>query len=109
MKMNDYQEMAISTAVYPNKGNNLAYTALGLCGESGEFADKVKKIIRDCDGVATEEAKAAMAKELGDVLWYVASCASELGYDMETIASKNIAKLTARKLAGTLQGSGDDR
>lgn len=109
MNMNDYQDMAVSTAVYPNQGNNLAYTALGLTGEAGEFADKVKKVIRDAGGVATPDAKAAMAKELGDVLWYVANSAKELGYTMEDIAAKNISKLAARKLAGTLQGSGDDR
>ena len=105
----EYQKQAAVTAEYPNRGDNIYYTTLGLCGEAGEFADKVKKIMRDHGGVITDEMRLALKKELGDVLWYVSTCCDELGYTMEEVASGNIAKLAARKAQNTIHGSGDDR
>jgi NTP pyrophosphatase (non-canonical NTP hydrolase) len=105
----EYQEAAASTAVYPDLGSNLYYPALGLAGEAGELCNKVKKIMRDDDGRLTEESRAVISKEIGDVLWYVAAMCSEAGLSLEVVASENIEKLKGRKERGTLQGSGDNR
>lgn len=111
MDFADYQQRARETAVYPGQGNSngLAYAALGLTGEAGEVANKVKKVLRDCGGTLTAERGAAIAEELGDVLWYVAALADELGADLGQIAALNAAKLESRALRGTLQGDGDNR
>jgi len=109
MKFKEYEDAAASTAIYPNRGNNLVYTTLGLCGEAGEVAEKVKKIIRDKGGVLTPEDKTEIAKELSDVLWYLAMSASEVGSDLTAIAEINMKKLSSRKERGVLQGSGDNR
>jgi len=109
MDLNYYQTSALKTAVYPNMGANFPYPALGLAGEAGEVADKLKKVIRDNDGILTDPVRDAVAKELGDVLWYVSVLAYELDYDLETIASNNLAKLASRQERGVLTGSGDNR
>lgn len=109
MDLQDYQEAALQTAVYPNRGANFAYPALGLSGEAGEVADKLKKVIRDNDGVLTDPVKDAVAKELGDVLWYVSVLAHELDYDLNTIAQINLDKLASRQQRGVIKGSGDNR
>ena len=106
---NTYQTRAWETAVYPNRGGNLAYTVLGLNGEAGEVAEKVKKILRDHDGVVDDAARHALAKELGDVLWYVAAVCSELGLSLADVAADNLAKLSDRRDRGALHGSGDNR
>ncbi len=108
MDFREYQEKARQTAVYPNIGNNIYYAALGL-GEVGELQNKVKKVMRDYDGVVTEEMKKDLEKELGDILWYVATFCSELKVDMNDVAEKNIDKLFDRKARGVIKGSGDDR
>lgn len=105
MELNDYQEAARKTAVYP-KQKGLEYTALGLAGEAGEYANKIKKVLRDGHTAYDVETFAA---ELGDVLWYLSQCAEELGVYLDAIALKNLSKLGARKDAGTLKGQGDDR
>jgi NTP pyrophosphatase (non-canonical NTP hydrolase) len=87
----------------------LTYPALGLAGEAGEVAEHAKKAIRDDGGVVTEERRRAMAKELGDVLWYVSQLASEVGLELEEIARANLEKLLSRQRRGVLSGSGDDR
>ena len=109
MDLNDYQAAALSTAIYPNKGANFAYPALGLAGEAGEVADKLKKVIRDNDGVLIDQVRDAVAKEIGDVLWYVSVLAYEMDYDLNEIAQINIDKLNSRKERGVLSGSGDNR
>src|SRR6185436_12648534 len=76
----------------------LTYPALGLCGEAGECAEKVKKAIRDDGGALTEERRAALAAELGDVLWYMAQLATEAGLDLDAIAEDNLAKLLSRTI-----------
>jgi len=106
---NDYQDLAMTTAVYPQQGSNLAYPALGLNGEAGEVAEKVKKIIRDKGGVLDEEDRQALKKELGDVLWYVAAMCSETGLRMGEVAELNISKLRDRQTRDRLHGSGDER
>jgi len=107
--ISDYQQRSRATAVYPDAGDNLTYPALGLCGEAGECAEKVKKTIRDDGGVLSDERRAALAAELGDVLWYVAQLATEAGLDLDEIAEENLAKLLSRRDRGVLQGSGDSR
>jgi NTP pyrophosphatase (non-canonical NTP hydrolase) len=109
MELSDYQQRSRATAVYPDAGANLTYPALGLCGEAGEVAEKVKKAIRDDGGVLTGERRDALAGELGDVLWYVAQLATEAGLDLDLVADGNLAKLRSRQERSVLSGSGDAR
>lgn len=109
MQLNDYQRESRSTARYPDAGRNLIYPTLGLTGEAGEVADKVKKLIRDRGGVIDDQFTADIALELGDVLWYIAQLATELGLDLEAVAEGNLRKLGSRAERGTLQGEGDHR
>jgi NTP pyrophosphatase (non-canonical NTP hydrolase) len=82
---------------------------LGLVGEAGEVAEKMKKIIRDNNGEVTEEKKQEIKKELGDVLWYIGAMCSELKISMDEVAQMNIEKLFSRKDRGVLHGDGDNR
>ena len=109
MTFADYQQRSRATAVYPGAGDNLLYPTLGLCGEAGEVAEKVKKMVRDDAGVLTPERREALAKELGDVLWNVAQVATEADLDLGVIAGANLEKLLSRQERGVLQGSGDER
>ena len=109
MDLTDYQERSRATAVYPDAGDNLLYPTLGLCGEAGEVAEKIKKMVRDDGGVLSEERRQALSKELGDVLWYLAQLATEARLDLAEIADANLAKLLSRQERGRLTGSGDDR
>ena len=109
MELSDYQERSRATAVYPGAGANLLYPTLGLCGEAGEVAEKIKKMVRDDAGGLSPERRDALAKELGDVLWYVAQLATEAGLDLDAIAAGNLDKLLSRRERDVLQGSGDDR
>lgn len=106
MNINTYQEEASKTAIYKDK---LIYPTLGLCGEAGEMANKVKKILRDNNGQICEEVKQNLIAELGDVLWYVAAIATDLGADLNSVAAENIAKLNSRKERNVIGGSGDNR
>ena len=111
MNFNEYQDKAVTTAVYPAH-QALPYLALGLAGEAAEVANKVKKVIRGDykdDPTEAEIALDAIAMELGDVLWYIAVLARELDTSMGAVAGANIDKLAARAKAGTLKGSGDER
>ncbi len=108
MKLNQYQEGALSTAIYP-KEYRIIYPALGLSGEAGEVADKVKKVIRDSHGEFSENRRVDIAYELGDVLWYVATMAHDLGFTLDEIGRMNLEKLALRKKKGLIGGSGDHR
>ena len=108
MELSEYQRLSRRTAEYPREAW-LAYPALGLAGEAGEVAEHAKKAIRDDGGEVSDARREAMAKELGDVLWYVAQLASELGLELEEIAQANLDKLLSRQRRGVLSGSGDDR
>ena len=108
MELSEYQRLSRRTAEYPREAW-LAYPALGLAGEAGEVAEHAKKAIRDDAGTVNDERRAAMAKELGDVLWYVAQLASELELDLDSIAEENLEKLLSRQRRGVLSGNGDDR
>ena len=124
----DYQKFTRTTAVYPGSGDGgygaISYCTLGLVGESGEIAEKIKKRFRlgNVDafepgsvvdykgtGVSFEEFREEMKKEIGDVLWYCAGLASELGFDLSDVAETNVAKLSSRKKRGVLKGKGDNR
>lgn len=109
MDFRDYQVRSSQFAIYPNCGYNPIYPTLGLCGESGEVAEKVKKVLRDNNGVFDGNAKTAITLELGDVLWYAAQLANELGINLNEAAANNLDKLANRKRKNTLSGSGDDR
>ncbi len=108
MELSEYQRLARRTAKYPRDAW-LAYPALGLAGEAGEVAEHAKKTIRDDGGEVSDERRAAMSKELGDVLWYVAQLATELGLELDEIAQSNLDKLLSRQQRGVLSGSGDER
>lgn len=109
-----YQEFTEETAVYPDDhivgpsgtdvDTGLLYTALGLNGEAGEVAEKIKKDIRGDD-----EEPLDIGDELGDVLWYLARLCDELDYDFDSVARRNASKLTDRKERDVLKGSGDER
>ncbi len=109
MNLNDYQTKSRKTALYPNVGNNFVYPTLGLAGEAGEVADKVKKILRDKKGLLDTEDKRLLKLELGDVLWYVAQLSTELGFELNDVALDNIEKLSSRSIRGKISGSGDER
>lgn len=106
----DYQKRAFTTAVYPGRGEgNWTYAGLGLAGETGEICEKLKKAIRDDGGVITPERKAALKRELGDVLWYLAALCTELQLSLQEVAEENLAKLATRKHENKLHGEGDYR
>ncbi|PKM91668.1 hypothetical protein CVU82_00455 [Candidatus Falkowbacteria bacterium HGW-Falkowbacteria-1] len=109
MDFKSYQKESKKTALYPNAGNNFIYPVLGLVGEAGEVAEKIKKIIRDDDGIVTEEKRGEIKKELGDVLWYLAQLSSEFGLELEDVASGNLEKLFSRLERNQIKGSGDNR
>ena len=120
MKFDDYQAKAKTTDLgIENMGEVMAKKTLnvpefidkvlGLVGESGEFADKVKKIMRDKRGDFTDEERVELLKELGDVLWYVAEVSLYLDIPMSKLAEMNLEKLASRKKRGTLEGAGDNR
>lgn len=110
MTLDEYQAAALTTALWSHDDmKDLAHWALGVVGESGEIAEKIKKIIRDNDGIVSDESKQELMKEIGDVLWYLAVLAKHLGYGLDEVAAHNVAKLRSRQARGTLQGSGDNR
>ncbi len=108
MEMNEYQEKAMSTAIYP-QAMRIVYPALGLAGETGEVADKVKKEVRDRAAAFSPESRVEIAKELGDVMWYIAAMARDLGFSLEEIARMNIDKVNSRKNRHQIHGEGDNR
>jgi NTP pyrophosphatase (non-canonical NTP hydrolase) len=109
MSFNTYQESTKETATYAGGQEALYYLGLGLTGEAGEVANKIKKVMRDFDGRLNKATVEAIADELGDVLWYCSRLADELGYKLEDIATLNIQKTYSRKQRGVIQGSGDNR
>ena len=103
MDFREYQRKAVTFAIYPAT-HKVLYPTLGLCGEAGEVAEKVKKQVRD--GVFNRH---EVAKELGDVLWYLTNVCNDIGYNLDEIADLNIEKLSSRKKRNVIQGSGDNR
>ena len=109
MEFNEYQKKSRQTAVYPVIGQGFVYPALGLAGESGEVVEKIKKIFRDQQGIVSTEQRQAVAKELGDVLWYLAQLATGLDLELNQVAQDNLDKLLSRQQRDQLHGSGDNR
>jgi NTP pyrophosphatase (non-canonical NTP hydrolase) len=110
MTLDDYQKQALTTVLSTGDDfKDLLHWVLGLNGESGEVAEKVKKIIRDKRSVVSDEDKQELAKEIGDVLWYLAVFADHLGITLGEVAQQNLDKLSSRKARGVLGGTGDNR
>jgi len=110
MTFEEYEQKALTTVISTNdKFKDMLHWVLGLNGEAGEVAEKMKKIIRDKDSVISDEDKQEMAKEIGDVLWYLAVFANDLGVPLDEIAKTNLSKLKSRKDRGVLGGDGDNR
>ena len=109
MDFKTYQKKARITAKYPNLSSNYIYPTLGLVGEAGEVAEKVKKVIRDKNGVFDNASKTGIKKELGDVLWYLSNLCNEFDFNLEEVALLNLEKLKLRAAQGKISGSGDDR
>ena len=103
-----YQKVAKSTAIYPRE-QAIIYPTLGLTGEAGEVANKVKKIIRDDGNKINESLVQEISAEIGDCLWYISVLADDIGCKLSDIANNNLIKLAKRKEKGTIHGSGDNR
>lgn len=108
MTLNEYQELALETAIYPEE-QRIIYPTLGLTGEAGEVSDKVKKVLRDNNSEFSDDRKEAILMEAGDCLWYLATLCHDLGYTLEECAERNYQKLRSRQERGRLSGSGDNR
>jgi len=130
MELNEYQELARKTAIYPTfylageitpeelealiasgklRPAAWVYPTLGLSGETGEVSERMKKLSRDAGGLLTPDQLVRIKKEVGDALWYIANVCHELNTTMSDVATENIAKLKARQIKGTLHGEGDER
>ena len=103
-----YQKVALTTAIYPRE-QAIIYPTLGLTGEAGEVANKVKKIIRDGSDSKDEKLVSEIKAEIGDCLWYISVLADDIGCKLSDIANANLLKLANRKEKGTIHGSGDKR
>ena len=108
MDFNEYQKLAATTMI-DGEGNKVIYPTLGLCGEAGEVAEKIKKVLRDNNGIFTDEKREEIKKELGDVIWYLAAISTDLGLDLNEVAELNIDKLFSRKKRNKIHGDGDNR
>lgn len=106
MDIDVYQKTARTTAIYKQP---IIYPTLGLAGEAGECAEKVKKLLRDDEGILTEERKALLVKEIGDCVWYIANLAADIDVKLSDVLKINLEKLLSRKERGALQGDGDNR
>lgn len=114
MTPREYQEQALQVKLYHEAMisplfSKVSYLVMGLSGETGELAEKVKKIIRDKDCQLSEVDRFLLQKELGDVLWYLTAIISELGLSLEDTMEVNLSKIQDRINRDQLQGSGDER
>lgn len=105
----EYQKMTRKTAVYPHKGKNFIFPAIGLFGESGEIANKIKKVVRDDSNKITNERKEEIAGEVGDMLWYTAQLLTELKINFSDVVNHNLVKISKRVKENKIHGSGDNR
>ena len=108
ISVDEYQSIAIKTAIYPNT-HKIVYPMIGLSGEVGEVAEKIKKTIRDNNGQFDDDRKIQIAYEIGDVLWYCANLANDLELSLSDIVQMNINKITTRSCGNKIHGSGDNR
>ena len=110
MTLDEYQKQALTTAQHdPDPLMAKTIWAMGVAGEAGEVVEKLKKIVAYHNGNITHEAREELAKELGDVLWYIAVFADALGLTLEEVMQRNVAKLRSRKSRGVIKGKGDNR
>lgn len=113
MDFDTYQIETRKKAVYPEVGNNFVFPTLGLVGEAGEIAEKIKKLIRDKQSATPDTIVQAdrdeITKELGDVLWYLSQLASEFKVNLSDVASQNLDKIASRHARGVVHGDGDNR
>ena len=110
MTFDAYQKKALTTAInHPDDLMDKTIWAMGIAGEAGEVVEKWKKIVAYKDGVVSEEDRAELKKELGDVVWYIAVMAHSLGLSFEEVMKVNVAKLASRKARGVTKGVGDNR
>lgn len=114
MKFDEYSEQAITTDTFGGGSQSIESRAfleklLGLAGEAGEVADKVKKILRDKDGQLDDRDAVEITKEMGDVLWYLNALSIYLGSSLEDVAQYNLQKVLSRKARNKISGSGDNR
>ncbi|HEY4516566.1 MAG TPA: nucleoside triphosphate pyrophosphohydrolase family protein [Candidatus Paceibacterota bacterium] len=111
MDFNEYQKTASRTATFEGKVGEykLMYLCLGLAGESGEVIEKIKHVIRDQDGVMSEEKRQGIKNELGDVLWYLSQLARACDLSFDDVARANIEKLADRHKRGVIKSEGDSR
>lgn len=108
MDMGDYQKQAKAFMIYP-ESEKITYPILGLVSEAGEVADKYKKIIRDKDGVMSDEDRVEMLKEIGDVLWYLSAICTDINMPLHQASLMNLQKLNSRLSRNVIKGSGDNR
>ena len=112
MNFEEYEEgvkQTLKVSRKPVEDGLLVYLALGLNGEAGEVAEKIKKMVRDEEGVLSDEKKELLKLELGDVLWYITMLSKEVGSSLEEIAHLNNKKLLSREVRGKIKGTGDTR
>lgn len=111
MDFQEYQKLASRTATFDGKQleHQLMYVTLGIAGESGEIAEKVKKIVRNDNGEVSDEKRESLKGEIGDVLWYLSQLSRVLGFQLEDAARANIEKLTDRAARGVIKSTGDNR
>lgn len=113
MEFNDYQKECRKTDVGTSAQDCIypgwLYYVLGIAGESGEFAEKVKKLFRDNNGVIDDEFKAKVIKECGDILWYMARFLDQFDITLNEVAEENITKLLGRMERNKIHGDGDNR
>jgi len=109
MTFEEYQKLSRKTAIYPDKDNNFVYPTLGLTGEAGEVSEKIKKVLRDDNGVVDDLKRQEIKKELGDVLWYLSQIATELDLSLDDVATFNVEKINSRQERNKISGDGDNR
>ncbi len=111
MDFNEYEEKASETAVFNDRTTEykLMYLALGVAGEAGEVAEKIKKVMRNDNGIVSDEKRESIKSEVGDVLWYLSQLSRELGFTIEDAAQANMRKITDRKSRDVIRSEGDNR
>lgn len=110
MTFDEYQKLATTTSTIDLKSVTAPYYfALGLNGEAGEIAEKMKKIIRNHDNDMSQLDLEDFKKELGDVLWYVSMMTTQVGLSLEDVANTNLVKLADRKARNVIRSTGDNR
>lgn len=111
MDFDEYEKLARRTATFTGKQKEyqLLYLTLGVAGEAGEIAEKIKKALRNDEGIVSDEKKEELKHEIGDVLWYLSQLSRTLGFNFSEAAEANITKLESRAKRGVIKSFGDNR